>query len=72
MNSAAKFTQNIGTQKTVIPPILSQTIPTEPEMNERILTVDIKTMRTRLRDDSFNNIQTLLELFGKFSHWKIN
>lgn len=32
---------------------------------ERILSVDIKTLRTHMGDDNFNNCDTLLEVFGK-------
>lgn len=37
------------------------------DIRDRILTVDIKTMRQYMRDEkNFNNPQTILEVFGEF------
>lgn len=43
-------------------------LPKKRDPVERILTVDIKTMRTHMRNEMFNNSNTLLEIFRKFSH----
>lgn len=40
--------------------------PNQKEPLERILTVNIKTMRIHMHNDNFNNINTLLEVFGEF------
>lgn len=64
MNSAAKFAQSNGAPKQ---PAAAQSINTtkEDEIIERVLTVDFKTMRTHIRNDSFNNPNTILEIFGE-------
>ncbi|XP_055306408.1 uncharacterized protein LOC129570727 [Sitodiplosis mosellana] len=64
MKTMLKLPQN--TTGTDVPSIDTKNeSPKKEEPLERILTVDIKTMRTHMRNDNFNNHNTLLEFFPK-------
>lgn len=64
MNSLTKALLNAGKIK----PATDSTkvnVPKKDEPLDRILTVNIKTMRTHMRNDNFNNVHTILEVYGK-------
>lgn len=71
MNSFAKFQAKSGMIQPAgsQPKLAAASKPTQnQEINDRILTVDIKMMRTHLRDETnFNNPHIILEVFGKCS-----
>lgn len=64
MNPTQKLTQNTGTEVATIDP--KNESPKKEKSLERILTVDIKTMRTHMRNQNFNNQNILLEFFRKY------
>lgn len=63
MKPTTQLTQNTGKQVATINP--KNDSPKKGESLERILTVDIKTMRTHMRNQNFNNQNVLLEFFRK-------
>lgn len=67
MNSFAKFQAKFQAKADPSQSAAGVTKATEKqEIHDRILTVDIKTMRTHMRDETnFNNPHTILEVFGE-------
>ena len=72
MNSFAKFQTKVqakvGASQTATGEKKTGQNGTEyQEIVDRVLTVDIKTMRKHMRDEThFNNPHVILEVFGKF------
>lgn len=72
MNSFAKFQAKYQVKAGPSQPATGEKKATVPnatekrEIHDRILTVDIKTMRKHMRDEkNFNNNKTIMELFGE-------
>lgn len=66
MNALTRALLNAGTNKSAANTTKAN-VPKRDEPMVRILTVDIKIMRTHMRDDHFNNIHTILEVHGELS-----
>lgn len=67
MNPLRNALANASSMKPATEPKVNvpYSVPKKDDPLERILTVNIKTMRTHMKNDNFNNIHTILELFGK-------
>lgn len=69
MNTTMNISKSAVTQKPTIG--VEDKSPRKEEFMVRVLSVDIRTIRTLLRDVNFNNQNTILEIFRKLLQSRI-